>query len=554
MPHRPLLALAIITCLGSAFLVEIRAGETELAIIGTMSCAALITGWIGHHITLLRSAAGVLTSCWIVGQLPAVWIGEAGSGHQQLGRIEGRIDRVRTGAGRTTTLTVEGEVDLLSTPACMARIHVTVISTPSGSRLKVDVGDHVVIVGRCRPFAPTIEPGSFDELRWARSASLMMRCVANEEDVKRIATASWLTTLLRDLRAWVGERCSRHLTPRSAAITYAMLTGDRSMIDRATSQQFAQTGVAHMLSVSGSHVGVLLSILLSVFGPLSRSRTTTICAIAALITYGLFTGMEPPTVRAIIMAMGVLIGRVRERDVDALNLLGAATLIVLLCDPTMIVNTSFLLSTIATYGILVLYPMWYQRLGGHRILRSSMALNLAACGVMTMPSLLLLDTIALAAPMANLIVVPLLSAGMIAGIVLLPCADLPIAGASVAWCLESLIQGAMWCIDVFSAVPSPFTIIQSTVVALSFSVLLIWPCLPGRPRAFVVRVGISIVWFVGALTMPIEKRSTIQVRPFNNGVEIVVVDGWQYRTATITTKYGAVFVRSRDAADPPRLP
>lgn len=554
MPHRPLLALAIITCVSAAFLIEIEARDTEILIFGALAGVGIMVAWIRRRPDLIRGAGGVVLGCWIALQLPSTWVGEAGYGQSHQGRAEGEVESVRRLNGRTSAFTVSGEVDLRSAPACSARVYVKLQTDTNVATPDVNIGDRVVLFGRFVPFVPALEAGAFDEIRWARSASLMMRCNVARTDVHRVATSGTMSSALRRLRAEVSERCRRHLSPQTAAVVYAMLTGDRTLIDRRLSKQFGQAGVAHMLSVSGSHVGLIISILLSVFGPLARSRWTTVLAVIALIVYGLFTGAEPPTVRAVIMAVGALIGRVRERDADTLNLLGAATLIVLLADPTMITNTSFLLSTIATYGILVVYPKWFSRLPGRHVVRSSVALNLSACGVMTVPALLLLDMIALIAPIANLIVVPMLTAAMIAGFVLQLCADVPLFAASVAWCLERLIEGAVGFITMSSTVYMTFQPEKAALVALVYTALLLWPSSSGPRRAFAVRSVVSGIWFLLVVTYSEPERSSVAVRTLNNGVQIHVVCGAEQRVATITTKYGTVFVRSQDGTDPARLP
>lgn len=468
------------------------------------------------------------------------------------GRVEGVIGQLKEGRDGRRTMTIDGEIDLRNAPAVEGRVFL-LVSGIQDRNTAFREGDHVVVFGHFGPFFEEPHPALFNAYRWARSASLSITGRCDDSGISILSRTASFSQTLHNMRMWVYAQLAGLLSNESASVMQAMITGDRTKIPREISESFADAGVAHILSVSGSHVGLILSIFISVIGPLARSWRTTLAATVLLLLYAVFTGMEPPTIRAVLMAIGVLIGRIRERDVDAHNLLGGATLLVLMISPSMITSTSFLLSTIATYGILSVVPRWREILPGPYWLRSVLALNLSASGVMTIPGVLLLDSLPIAAPVANLLVVPLLSLALTAGLLFLPFSEVPAMAPHLAWWIEGLVQGAVSVANITSDITPTFSRPQSAVIACCYTALILWPVIDRHRRAVLTRVFAAAMWIVALLTMSFGDTIGCLVTASHNGVRIVTTLQEDVRVAFIEQRYGAVFVRSYHGSDPARL-
>lgn len=563
MPNRPLLALAVLTCLGSAFFLEIHATEGELLTFGAVAILALTAAWIFGRIRLIRGAAALLLSCWIVWNVPFVWTSSALMYPNMPGRVEGTIRQLKEGNNGRRSLIIKGEIDLRSAPAAEGQVFLLVSSVHNRQKKAQSIrelpngelreGDRVVAFGEFGPFFEEPHPALFNAASWARSASLSFTGRCEPSAITILSSDATNTQTLHNMRTWVFQQLSQSLSRESAAIMQAMITGDRSKIPRELSESFADAGVAHILSVSGSHVGLILSIIISVIGPLARSWKTTLAATLLLLCYVVFTGFEPPTIRSVLMAIGALIGRIRERDVDAHNLLGGATLLVLMFSPSMITNASFLLSAIATYGILSVVPCWSEVLPGPFWLRSILALNLSASGIMAVPGLLVLESLPIAAPLANLLVVPMLSFALAAGMLFLPFSNMPAVAPHLAWWIELLVQGASR-VSIFIADITPsFSRPQSAVIACCYAALLLWPVVNRHRRAVLTRMLVASVWVAVLVNMSFGNTIGCVVTATNNGVRIVTTLHDDVRIAFIEQRYGAVFVRSYHGSDPARL-
>lgn len=551
MPYRPLLAIAILVCSGSAFLLELRLSDSYLQLIGALGILGIIVAAIRGRPDQFRPSAAAVMSCWVALHTP-----EQISGHldqARSGRIEGTIASVRIGRSGSTTLTIDGEADLMGAPAVDCRSIIRIPDVDTSQSWKLREGARIVAIARFQPVASPAHPRFFDPRRWMRGTGAALLGTSRGNDVHVIAPPRRHQQMVRDVRTWVDSVLHAHARPHHAAILSALVIGRREGIDEETRSNFNRSGVSHILSVSGSHVGLIITILLSVVGPLSRSRTTVVLSVGILLCYAILTGAEAPTLRACFMAGAAVVGSFRQRHVDHLNLLGASTLVSVLVAPTMIMSPSFLLSTIATYGILVVQPQWASVLRIHRYLRSTLALNFAACGVMAVPTVLLLDSVAMLAPVANLVVVPLMTIAMICGIVLVTLgALLPFTTAPIIWCCAFSIEGALWFARVTAELSPTFSTSSAVLVAIGTAVLLIWPSVASDGRGLASRLVVAMVWLTFFVSF-FRQNSTIGIAAQDQQLLIIVDHRDQLHIGTIFQRYGAVFVRSQHE-DPSGFP
>lgn len=149
------------------------------------------------------------------------------------------------------------------------------------------------------------------------------------------------------------------LTSEQTAVLNGILFGVQGLIDRQTRLAFTETGIVHILSVSGLHVGMVLG---GMFGLLRLLRLPPAWSAPlltpVLIFYALLTGCTPPVVRATIMALLLLWAHHWGRDHDWPTTMALAALVILLWRPLQIYNPGFQLSFAATWGILYLIPFF----------------------------------------------------------------------------------------------------------------------------------------------------------------------------------------------------
>ena len=137
----------------------------------------------------------------------------------------------------------------------------------------------------------------------------------------------------------------------------AMLIGDRTMLDQQKRQQFADAGVAHVLALSGMHLGIISLFLLGILLPANifgLFKARYILTILILWGYAVLTGLSPTIVRASVMATCVMGGIILERKKSSLNALCTAVFIIILFDAMCIFDIGLQLS-VACVGCLILF-------------------------------------------------------------------------------------------------------------------------------------------------------------------------------------------------------
>jgi competence protein ComEC len=161
----------------------------------------------------------------------------------------------------------------------------------------------------------------------------------------------------------------------------ALILGRRGGIDRALQDRFAQSGLVHLLSISGFHVGVITAwvFLLCRLFRLGRGRALAVAA-GASVAYVAFLGWPAPATRAAALAVLMAASRVRQRRVETNSLLSATCLCVLLVDPWAVVDLGAWLSAAALWGATT-FSRWTDRTLGEtpwwRTLGSSVGATLA---------------------------------------------------------------------------------------------------------------------------------------------------------------------------------
>ena len=154
----------------------------------------------------------------------------------------------------------------------------------------------------------------------------------------------------------------------TAPLLKALLTGDRSGLSRDTVRIFRESGGAHLLALSGLHIGILYLLLSRLLWPLGNSqparRVRYALVILAAGLFTLMTGASPSIVRAFLFIFLTETARITCRPQDPLRILSTALLIQLVITPSAIASVGFQLSYLAMTGIILLFPIldgWYPK-------------------------------------------------------------------------------------------------------------------------------------------------------------------------------------------------
>ncbi|WP_300368518.1 ComEC/Rec2 family competence protein [Brachyspira sp.] len=144
------------------------------------------------------------------------------------------------------------------------------------------------------------------------------------------------------------------------SIAQGIMIGDKNIIPFHIRKYFIDAGISHILSISGLHISMILSILFIIlsFFPINFYNKILISSIAAIIIYPPITLFSVSIIRASIMALCLLISYYFDRNRNAINTLFLSGLIILILNPNSIKDISFQFSFLATLGIIIYYPVF----------------------------------------------------------------------------------------------------------------------------------------------------------------------------------------------------
>jgi len=254
---------------------------------------------------------------------------------------------------------LEGRVRFLLRERSGALLQVTA----APPRWPLALGDQVRL--RARSFAPEgpRNPGGRDAafLLAARGVSALAHARGPPQRVAPPAALTWVEAG----RSRFAAAATAALPPAEAALVRAIGAGDRSGIDPATTEAFARSGLAHLLSVSGLHLAVVaLGAWRAARALLLRSDRLSACldprraaALLALPVAGLYalaTGADVPVVRSALAAGLGFAGALLDRETSALSSLALALLAALAFEPGAIHDISLQLSFASVAGLALL--------------------------------------------------------------------------------------------------------------------------------------------------------------------------------------------------------
>ena len=257
----------------------------------------------------------------------------------------------------------------------------------------------------------------------ARSIVGRTRLTAFSVKVLGLRPPSLLRAKLYEFRKKLLRLIDKTHEQRTGAVIKALLLGDQRSLTPAFWRDFRRAGTVHLLAQSGLHVGILALVVYVMAGAFRLSRRKAILVtLVVLALFCLMVGERSSVLRASLMTAFILIGRLLDRNTSYFTSLAAAAIVLLVYSPASLALPGFQLSFIATLGILYLTPLIADYLCFLPNGLAGLASVSIAAFLSTAPLLLYhFDGIPLAAPLANLFVLPLIG-------VILPCALLTLIG------------------------------------------------------------------------------------------------------------------------------
>ncbi len=357
----PFIAFCVGLVLCRSYGVELSFGNPALVVIVSLLCLGLILE------IFRRSSIILLLSLFVITGYLLVWINYTPFSNSlydsKISAIivpksnlddQGKWQRVET------QLVAFRENDLSGWEECERSVFLNVDSLSYAvqrTENRFEVGDTILVTSFLRSISGGY--GRYMEARGVYGQFYLYNWeILSHSDLVGVSS----TQQLKDNRQELADRLYEFDTLRSkaASLMAAMTLGDRSRLSSDMVQEYRDSGVAHLLAISGLHVGIVLiflNLVFSIFKVFGRVGWTiySILIILMLWGYALFVGAAPSILRAVIMFSLYQVALIFRRDGTSINVLLASAMVILMCNPLMLYDVGFQLSYAAMFGISLFY-------------------------------------------------------------------------------------------------------------------------------------------------------------------------------------------------------
>ena len=490
-----------------------------LAILIAIGCGIL--GRRRDYLLLVTIAFGLVAGGFALAQWRTFSVG-----HVFLERavtsttVSGRVASVEQLADGTRVILEKVRIGALEAHATPERIRLRL----RGKATDLLPGVWLQVRARISPPPPPAMPGAYDfqfhyyfQEIGATGFSIGRTHIVADGDDQLTLAHRWesfrerLTTRIRDS---IGG------TP--GAVAAALITGDRGAIPEEVNEAYRNSGIYHLLSISGMHIGLVaglifalvragLALVPAVALRYPIKKWAAIVALCGALFYTLLAGATVPTQRSFLMMGLVLAAILVDRQGISMRFVAIAATIILAFQPEALLNASFQMSFAAVVALIAAYEVWGQDFarGKDKGLTRRIALYVAAVAlttviatVATAPfSVYHFNRVALYGLLGNLIAVPLSSVWVmpaaVIGMVLMPFGLEDFGLVPMGWGIDVInasaakIASADWAVTTIAAMP------PSALLAMVIGGL--WICLwRGRWRrlgAVAVIAGIVLASF-----------------------------------------------------------
>lgn len=252
---------------------------------------------------------------------------------------------------------------------------------------------------------------------------------------------------------------------RELGLAEALLIGYKDDLEQSLVQSYTNTGVVHIIAISGLHIGLIYWLLSVMLKPLGRTQKTKwlrpLLIIAGLWGFSLLAGAQPSVLRSALMFSFIVMGETFRRKTSVYNTMAVSAFLLLCINPYWLWDVGFQLSYAAVLSIIIfmrpIYNWFYVK---NKVLDFIWKLNAVtlAAQVLTLPlSIYHFHQFPSLFIISNFLAVPFSSAILIAEIILCAISFIPwlaaLLGKGIYWCIRLMntwverveqIPGSLW--------------------------------------------------------------------------------------------------------------
>lgn len=284
------------------------------------------------------------------------------------------------------------------------------------------IGDKISADGNLKLITNYKNPGQIDSVTRLKADGITARMSATKQIVTVEAVDGGLWTkflrIVAAIREHYRESMAQVMSREDAAAIFAMLFGGYAGLNPELVEDFATTGIVHILSVSGSHMTIISGVVAVLCKLLRLPRGLTFALGFFVIgTYSFLSGLLPQVLRSATMGVLIFFAKTLDAEAEGARLLTLTALAMLINQPLLLFDVSFQLSFTSTAGLMYLSEDLSQRLQRlPKIFADAASITFAAQLVSLPVVVWYFNRISLSSVLADMFVMPLLEIVIIGGL------------------------------------------------------------------------------------------------------------------------------------------
>lgn len=228
-------------------------------------------------------------------------------------------------------------------------------------------GSQIILHANLQPIKNSGNPGAFDYKQYCQFHDIGYQAFVYPGQYTNIwlNNANGLQKLLYNVRdATIATIQQAIPGEKEQAVADAFLIGYRDKLDPDLVQAYTNTGVVHIIAISGMHLGMIYMLLLAIFSRLPHKKATRVAELITVIMvlwlFSLLAGGAPSITRAAVMFSIIALGKLIDKRGSIFNTLAASAFILLVYDPFYLWDAGFMLSYSAVLSLAAFYKPVYN--------------------------------------------------------------------------------------------------------------------------------------------------------------------------------------------------
>lgn len=367
---RPIAGIAAGFVLGEVLILQMQEAVnvwlTVILLIPALFCAVLKWGTAKERRTGRSGIKKKLLSVFLISLAMAAGSGRGGMVKNRLDheeglvkpfegkqcRIRGTVEKRSWKEERLTLELKESELQSGERKETFRRIllYMDYGNVPDWEN-ELAAGKRVEISGRPEMVKGPLNPGEFDFRNYYRSKGIAVK-IYGKTYFGSEGSAYPCPAMLERVKEHCAQVLNTCCTSKDAAVFMAMLLGDSGEMEKEQRELYRDSGIAHLLAVSGQHLSVIGGGVYLILRKLGFGFTGAGAVGAVLVlNYGLLTGGSGSAMRAVIMILCLWLAKKEGRTYDTLSALGMAAVLLLWQQPYLVFQSGFQLSLLAVWAI-----------------------------------------------------------------------------------------------------------------------------------------------------------------------------------------------------------